>query len=58
MVNRKRKCCNAPLNTNKIVSKENGKAQEQLNTAPNVTESLIDFTLPQSKSNQSIREKK
>ena len=57
MVNQKRKC-NVPLNTNKIVLKGNGKVQGQLNTARNVTESLIDFTLPQFKSNQSIRKEK
>ena len=26
-----------------MVNRKNGKVQEQLNTAPNVTESLIDF---------------
>ena len=58
MVNRKRKCCNVPLNSNKMILKGNGKVQGQLNTARNVTESLTDFTLPQSKSNQSIRKEK
>ena len=38
--------------------KGNGKVHGQLNTAWNVTENLIDFTLPQSKSNQSITKEK
>ena len=38
--------------------KENGKVQAQLNTAWGVTDSLVGFTIPQSKSNQNITKEK
>ena len=44
--------CRASLNPNKAGLEEKEKVHAQLNTAWKTTESLLGFTLPQSKSNQ------
>ena len=48
IANRKRRYCYVSRNINKIMIKENGKVQAQLNTAWSVTDNLVGFTIPQS----------
>lgn len=57
IANRKRRYCHVSRNINKIMIKENGKVQAQLNTAWSVTDNLVGFTIPQSNRTKILRKK-